>query len=255
MVEAGVLAPGERAELIDGEVLAMPPQGSLHATAVRLAEEALRAAFGAGYDIRVQMPLALDPSSEPEPDVAVVRGSPRDYRDAHPTSALLVVEVADTTLGYDRDQKGSLYARAGVAEYWIVNLLDRRVEVCRDPTPESQARYGWTYRNVRSYATGDQIAPLALPRPPSRSRTSSPDTGWLRGRTRTLARVAVLYVGSGGSVDGHVDVAGGARPFARPRAEQIDVGAEIYGRMTLTPALRAAAWRRRSRVASPRSLR
>jgi Uma2 family endonuclease len=75
-----------------------------------------------------------------------------------------VVEVADTTLGYDRDQKGSLYARAGVAEYWIVNLLDRRVEVCRDPAPESQTRYGWAYRNVRSHVTGDQISPLALPR-------------------------------------------------------------------------------------------
>ena len=164
MVEAGVLAPGERAELIDGEVLAMTPQGSLHATAVRLAEEALRAAFGAGYDVRVQMPLALDPSSEPEPDVAVVRGSPRDFRDAHPTSALLVVEVADTTLGYERDQKGSLYARAGVADYWIVKVLDRQVEVCRDPAPEAQARYGWAYRDVRSYASGDQISPLALPR-------------------------------------------------------------------------------------------
>ena len=164
MVEAGVLAPGERAELIDGEVLAMTPQGSLHATAVLLVEEALRAAFAAGYVIRVQMPLALDSSSEPEPDVAVVRGSPRDYRDAHPTSALLVVEVADTTLGYDRDQKGSLYARAGVAEYWIVKALDRQVEVCRDPAPEAQARYGWAYRDVRSYASGDQISPLALPR-------------------------------------------------------------------------------------------
>src|SRR2546428_944038 len=164
MVEAVFVAPGDRAGLTVGDVLAMPPQGSLHATAVRLAEEALRAAFGAGYDVRVQMPLALDPSSEPEPDVAVVRGSPRDYRDAHPTSALLVVEVAEATLGYDRDQKGSLYARAGVAEYWIVNLLDRRVEVCRDPTPEAQARYGWVYRSVRSYATGDQISPLTLPR-------------------------------------------------------------------------------------------
>src|SRR5438445_12837702 len=133
MVEAGVLAPGERAELIDGEVLAMAPRGSLHATAVRLAEEALRAVFGAGYDVRVQMPLALDPSSEPEPDVAVVRGSPRAYRDAHPASALLVVEVAGTTLGYDRDQKGSLYARAGVAEDWIVNLLDRAAAPGRSP--------------------------------------------------------------------------------------------------------------------------
>src|SRR2546428_13960355 len=119
MVEAVFVAPGDRAGLTVGDVLAMPPQGSLHATAVRLAEEALRAAFGTGYDIRVQMPLALDPSSEPEPDVAVVRGSPRDYRDAHPTSALPLVEVAHTTLGYERDPKSRLFPRAGAAEDWL----------------------------------------------------------------------------------------------------------------------------------------
>src|SRR2546427_6017806 len=79
MVEAGVLAPGKRAELIDGEVLAMTPQGSLHATAVVLVEEALRAAFAAGYAIKGQMPLALDPSSEPEPEVAAGGGSPPDH--------------------------------------------------------------------------------------------------------------------------------------------------------------------------------
>src|SRR2546427_8189165 len=84
MVEAGVLAPGERAELIDGEVLAMTPQGSLHATAVVLVEEALRAAFAAGDVIRVQMPLALDPSSEPQPDVAGARGAPPHSPDARP---------------------------------------------------------------------------------------------------------------------------------------------------------------------------
>ena len=163
MVAAGVFAPGERVELVDGEVLAMPAQGSQHATAVQLIEEALRAAFGRGYAVRVQMPLALDPSSEPEPDVAVVPGSPRDYRDAHPASALLVVEVADTTLASDREQKGSLYARAGVAEYWLVNLLDRRVEVYRDPAPQPQARYGRAYRGVQSYEAGDRISPLAAP--------------------------------------------------------------------------------------------
>jgi Uma2 family endonuclease len=161
MVAAGVFPPGERAELIDGEILAMTPQGSAHATAIRLTEDILRMTFGAGYDVRIQLPLALDPSSEPEPDVTVVRGSPRDYRDAHPASALLVVEVADTTLLYDREQKGSLYARAGVAEYWIVNLLDRSLEVYRDPAPLPQARYGWEYRMKERYRAGDHISPLA----------------------------------------------------------------------------------------------
>ncbi len=161
MVEAGVFPPGERLELMDGEVLKMTPQGSVHATAVRLTEDLLRAAFGPGHDVRVQMPLAIDPSSEPEPDVTVVPGSPRDYRDAHPTSALLVVEIADTTLLYDREQKGSLYGRAGVVEYWIVNLIDRRLEVYRDPTAMPQTRYGWAYRTVLQFTPGDHIYPLA----------------------------------------------------------------------------------------------
>lgn len=163
MVTAGVFPPGERVELVDGEVLAMTAQGSAHATAVVVAAEALRIAFGAGAHVRVQMPLALDPSSEPEPDITAVVGSARDYRDAHPSSALLVVEVADTTLVYDREQKGSLYARAGVAEYGILNLLDRRLEVYRDPTPLPEGRYGWRYRTARSYTAGDQISPLAAP--------------------------------------------------------------------------------------------
>ncbi|MBI4572140.1 MAG: Uma2 family endonuclease [candidate division NC10 bacterium] len=105
-----------------------------------LTQDALRKAFGEGTHVRIQLPLALDPSSEPEPDVTVVRGSPRDYRDAHPSAALLVVEVADTTLSHDRDQKGSLYARAGVADYWIVNLVDQVLEVYRDPGPSPQSR-------------------------------------------------------------------------------------------------------------------
>ena len=163
MVECGIFPPGERVELIDGEIIEMSPQKSGHATAIRLTEEALRLAFGAGYDVRVQMPLALDPLSEPEPDVAVVRGSPRDYRDAHPASALLVVEVADTTLSYDREQKGSLYARAGVADYWILNLSEGRLEVFRDPIAMAQARYGWIYRTVGYYTAGEQVSPLAAP--------------------------------------------------------------------------------------------
>lgn len=163
MIEAGIFAPGERVELIDGEIVEMSPQHSEDSTAVSLSAEALRVAFGVGYYVRVQMPLALDSYSEPEPDVAVVPGSPRDYRDAHPTAALLVVEVADSTEVYDRAQKGSLYARAGVADYWLLNVRARRLEVYRDPAPMPQARYGWGYRNVQHLSAADIISPLAAP--------------------------------------------------------------------------------------------
>jgi Uma2 family endonuclease len=84
----------------------------------------------------------------------VVGGAPRDYRDAHPSAALLIVEVADTSLAYDRQRKGSLYARAGVQDYWIVNLEDRCVELYRDPDQGS-------YRSSQRYIAGDQVSPLA----------------------------------------------------------------------------------------------
>jgi Uma2 family endonuclease len=163
MIEAGIFAPGERVELLDGEILAMSPQNSPHSTGISLTVEALRVAFGEGYHICTQMPIALDAYSEPEPDVSVVRGSPRDYRDAHPSSPLLVVEVTDTTLAYDCDQKGSLYARAGLEDYWGLNLGRRRLEVYRDSVPSSQARYGWSYRTVRYYTADESVAPLVAP--------------------------------------------------------------------------------------------
>ena len=163
MIEAGLLTPEDRVELIEGEILAMTPQGSAHATGVSLAQEALRAAFGPRVYVRVQLPLALGSESEPEPDVAVVAGFVRDYRDAHPQSALLVVEVADATLTYDGDRKGSLYARAGVPEYWIINLPETRIERHRDPTVMPQACFGWHYRTVDHFGVGDSITPLLLP--------------------------------------------------------------------------------------------
>ena len=163
MIEAGVLTPEDHLELIDGEILATTPQGSAHATGVSLAQEALRAAFGSEAHIRAQLPLALGSDSEPEPDVAVVAGSTRDYRDAHPRAAMLVVEVADTTLAHDRDVKGSLYARAGVPEYWILNLTERHLEVYRDPKPVAKARFGWRYETVERLGPGRSVSSLALP--------------------------------------------------------------------------------------------
>jgi Uma2 family endonuclease len=156
MIAADMFAPGERVELIDGEILQMTPQGSVHATVIQLLHDALRLAFGSAFSIRSQLPIALAPDSEPEPDLAVVPGNARDYWDAHPATALLLVEVSDTTLEYDRQRKGSLYARAGIEDYWIVNIIDRCIEVYRDPGQES-------YRTCQRFVPGDHISPLAAP--------------------------------------------------------------------------------------------
>ncbi len=166
MIEAQILSPDTRAELIDGEIFSMTPQQRKHTLAIRAAEEALKCAFGSESDVQVQFPLALDPFSEPEPDLAVVPGSWRDYRDDHPSSAVLIIEVADTSLEYDRDRKGSLYARAGIADYWIVNLQAGRIEVFRDPTQSCEAPCGWSYRAFQSFGPGQYLAPLAGPNNP-----------------------------------------------------------------------------------------
>lgn len=166
MIEAGIFAPGERVELIDGEILYVAPQDSPHATGISLALGALRAAFGPGFEVRPQLPVALDPHSEPEPDIAVVRGTARDYRAHHPEKPVLIVEVADTSLRHDRARKGSLYARARIEDYWIVNLVDRCLEVYREPVATPAARYASEYADVRRYGSGEAVAPLAAPSSP-----------------------------------------------------------------------------------------
>src|SRR5438105_7546127 len=111
LVDRGVFEPGDRIELIDGLLLVSEPQSSAHYTAIRLVERVLTRAFGEGWDVRTQAPIALDDISEPEPDVAVVRGTPRDYSTSHPAHPQLVVEVAASSLDFDREHKASLYAR------------------------------------------------------------------------------------------------------------------------------------------------
>jgi Uma2 family endonuclease len=133
-----------RAELIDGEVLETPPMKNAHAVSLKLTEDALVAAFGPGFWTRSQLPLAISEFSEPLPDLAVVPGKPRDYAE-HPTTALLVVEISDSTLAFDRKQKSGLYASAGLAEYWIVNLVDRQLEVHQVPIPDASWPCGWRY--------------------------------------------------------------------------------------------------------------
>ena len=114
--------------------------------------------------------MALDEESEPEPDVVVAPGTFRDYRHAHPSRPALLVEVADTSLESDRDYKGSLYARARVPEYWIVNLVDSVLEVYREPVADPAAPYGWRYGSTATRRPGDAVAPLG--RPPTAIRVS-----------------------------------------------------------------------------------
>jgi Uma2 family endonuclease len=163
MGRAGILAPDERLELIDGEIVRMTPQGHPHARAILAVEEALRRILGDRHHLRIQLPLALDPYSEPEPDVAVVRGSWRDYPDDHPATAELIVEIADSTLEHDRIRKGSIYARAGVREFWLVNLPARRLEVYRDPAAAPSVVSGWAYSSAATLGAEERVTPLVFP--------------------------------------------------------------------------------------------
>jgi Uma2 family endonuclease len=162
IVDLGML-DGERVELIGGHLIVAEPHGSDHASTLGAAGDALRAALPPGWLLRVQLPVALDDESEPEPDLALVPGEWAEYRAAHPSRPALVVEVAETSLAFDRGEKGSLYARGGIRDYWIVNLVDRVLEVYREPEPDSTARYGWRYRAAQRLERDAGVSPLALP--------------------------------------------------------------------------------------------
>lgn len=131
---------GERVELVHGEVIAMAPQKDGHAYTVRIITSILNELYGPTFTILTQMPLNLGSNSEPEPDIAVVKGAVRELQ-RHPTNAELVIEVSDTTLAYDRGKKARLYAEAAISEYWIVNLLDRQIEVHRRASAGSVSEF------------------------------------------------------------------------------------------------------------------
>jgi Uma2 family endonuclease len=155
---------GQRVELIEGVIVQMPAQKNYHALSVTLSHDALRVAFGAGYWVRVQMSLDLTPFSVPDPDLAVVRGNPRDHNTPdNPTTALLIMEVSETTLRYDRRHKGGLYARVAIEDYWIVNLVDRHLEVYRTPIPDTAHPYRFRYADVNILSPADYATPLAAP--------------------------------------------------------------------------------------------
>jgi Uma2 family endonuclease len=152
---------GQRVELIEGEIMVLSPQNWPHTLTVARVGEALHRVLGTGFWVRMQFPLNLS-TSDPEPDVSVAAGRIEDYSD-HPTTAVLVVEVSDSTLAYDRKRKASLYARAGIADYWIVNLVDKQLEVRRDPRPDPSQHYGHGYASLTILVPPAVVNPLAAP--------------------------------------------------------------------------------------------
>ena len=161
LVDLGMLR-GDPVELLGGQLIVAEPQGAHHATAVGAVDDALRAVLPPGWVVRSQMPVALDEESSPEPDLVVVAGPRTAYREAHPARPVLVVEVADASLAFDREHKGSLYARAGLPEYWLVNLVDRVLEVHRDPGPDPAAPFGWRYRVRHAMSPPAVVTPSAI---------------------------------------------------------------------------------------------
>ena len=153
MVDVGLFPPHSHAELINGDIIEISPQGTRHYTVLSLLESALRESFSRQFTIRNQGPFIVSDSSEPEPDLAVVAGTARDYLHEHPKHALLLVEIADTTLHYDRMTKAALYAGCGVPEYWVVNLPENCIEVFRAPQRDR-------YTSVSAFYAGDHVVPI-----------------------------------------------------------------------------------------------
>jgi Uma2 family endonuclease len=161
LVELGIFQPGEPIELIGGQLIVAEPQGEYHYQGIWKTAHALELAFGSGWFVRTQAPIGLDDESEPEPDVAVVPGFPSDYGPDHPARPVLTVEIAESSLAIDRRHKGSLYARAGLDDYWIVNLIDRVLEVYREPVPDPDAPFGSRYARREVFDRSMEVTPLA----------------------------------------------------------------------------------------------
>lgn len=156
------LFEGRRPFLIDGVIWEQQPMEPQYAAALGLVTEAVRVAFGAGWRYRNQSPLHLDEYNDPVPDLSILAGSPRDS-DKHPSTASLVIEVADTSLTIDTTVKAERYATAGVPDYWVLDLNGRRLLVFRDPAPLPAGLGATAYRAHLTYAPGDAVAPLAVP--------------------------------------------------------------------------------------------
>jgi Uma2 family endonuclease len=145
----------QRAELVEGDIVVLSPQKFEHNVTTDRVFELLKRAMGKQFWVRMQSPVDFGALSEPEPDVSVVVGRREDHT-AHPTTAALVVEVSDTTLAYDRGKKSALYAKVGIEDYWIVDLVHGQLEVRRQPGAGG-------YGDVCVLKRGEMVSPLAMP--------------------------------------------------------------------------------------------
>lgn len=158
MAETGVLKPDSRVELLDGQIVDMSPIGPFHGSVVKRLNRLFNSLSNGRWMVSVQDPLLLDELSEPQPDLMLLKPVPDDYFARHPGpgDVLLLIEVADTSLAYDKGEKLVAYGRAGVRETWIINLIDQVIEVYREP------HYGG-YGSTNLRRSGDKVSSQAFP--------------------------------------------------------------------------------------------
>lgn len=166
MAETGIFHPEERLELIAGQIIRMSAKGMVtersrstaHESAITRTERLLRQRLGDKVLLRIQSPVQLDDYSEPEPDISVVKLNPLDYEDHHPDASevFLLIEIADSSLKYDREVKAMAYAKSGIIEYWILDVIGRKLCMYRLPSPDG-------YHSESILAEDVTISPLAFP--------------------------------------------------------------------------------------------
>ncbi len=158
MADAGILSENDRVELLDGDLIVMPPIGNWHGGGVKFFANTLPPVLQGRAIIAVQDPVRLDEHSEPQPDIMLLQWRDDFYRNGHPApgDVLLLIEVADSSVEFDRTVKLAAYARAGIPEVWIVARAERRIEAYSEPA-------GNEYATVRRFGSGETVAPQAFP--------------------------------------------------------------------------------------------
>lgn len=158
MAASGIFHPEERVELIAGQIIKMSAKGTAHSSSVGRIDKLLQNLLAQLAWIRKEDPIQLDDASEPEPDIAVVRIDPLDYADHHPTPSevYLMIEVADSSFKYDREIKGKVYAQSGIADYWVLDVNDRKLHVFREPSSEG-------YQSEVIFSEDASCSPLQFP--------------------------------------------------------------------------------------------
>ncbi|MCY7385335.1 MAG: Uma2 family endonuclease [Microcoleus sp. CAN_BIN18] len=156
--QMGFFHPEERVELLSGNIIKMSAKGTAHTSALGRTDRLLQNLFGNLAWVRMQDPIALDDNSEPEPDIALVRIDPLDYATHHPTPSevYLIIEVADTSLTFDREIKAKAYARSGITDYWVLNVNERQLHVFREPADDG-------YQSEVILGETASISPLQFP--------------------------------------------------------------------------------------------